>query len=196
MLDRQMAEVFPLFLKLSGRVVLVVGGGEVAERKVASLLEAGARVRLVTLAATSELEAAAERGALTLERRAFDPRDVDEAWLVVACTDDPAAQRGVGAACEARRVFCLAVDDLANATAYGGSVVERPPFVIAISSSGHAPALTRLLRAVIEHVLPPDSFVRRARALRAEWKRDGVPMEERFGRLVRAALADQVGILK
>lgn len=191
-----MAEVFPLFLKLSGLRTLVVGGGEVAERKVASLLEAGARVHLVSLVATPALEALVASGRVVFDRRAFDAADVDDAWLVVACTNDPEVQRRVAGACEERRVFCLAVDDIANASAYGGSVIERPPFVIAISSSGEAPALTRLLRTVIEHALPPDAFVRRARALRAEWKRDGVPMEERFGRLVRAALADQVGILK
>jgi siroheme synthase-like protein len=96
-------------------------------------------------------------------------------------------QRAVSRGCEARRIFCLAVDDVANASAFGGSVVRRPPFVVAISSSGAAPALTRLLRTVVEHVLPPDSFVERARALRGQWKRDGIPMGERFGRLVREA---------
>ena len=182
-----MIEVYPLFLLLRSRLVVVVGGGEVAERKVEGLLAASALVRVVSPSLDRRLEARSEAGAIDVRRRAFDEADVEDAWLVVACTDDPSTQERIASACERRRTFCLAVDDIQNATAFGGSVIRRPPFTIALSSSGEAPALTRLLREVLEATLPPDSFVARARALRKEWKERGVPMQDRFAELLRAA---------
>lgn len=183
--DAGEASLHPLFLKLQRRLVLVVGAGPVAERKVASLLEARASVRVVAPEATAGLQRLARAGDVTWHARAFAEADVDEAWLVFAATSDPAAQRRVAAAAEARRVFVIAVDDPPNASAYSGAVVRRSPFTIAISSSGETPALTRLVREVIEHVLPSDAWVEHAKKLRARWLAAGTPMGERFGELVR-----------
>jgi siroheme synthase-like protein len=180
------ASLFPLFLKLAGRAVLVVGAGAIAERKVASLRAAGAEVRLVAPDATAELRRLAGEGLLAWEARGFEESDLEGAWLVVAATGDPDTQKRVAAATEARRVFLLAVDDPPNASAYSGAVVHRPPFLVAISSSGATPALTRLLREIIEQVLPGDSWIEHARALREKWIADGTPMGERFGDLVRS----------
>jgi uroporphyrin-III C-methyltransferase/precorrin-2 dehydrogenase/sirohydrochlorin ferrochelatase len=104
---------------------------------------------------------------------------------VIAATSDAAVQRAVAASCAARRVFCVAVDDPANASAYSGSVVRRAPFTIALSSSGETPGLTRLLREVLESALPPDEWVTRARALRKKWRVERTPMSERFAELVK-----------
>jgi siroheme synthase-like protein len=179
------ASLFPLFLKLAGRAVLVVGAGPVAERKVASLRASGAKVRIVAPDATAELQRLAGEGLLVWQARGFAESDVDGAWLVVAATGDPETQRRVAAAAEARRVFLLAVDDPPNASAYSGAVVDRPPFLVAISSSGATPALTRLLREIVEQVLPGEGWIEHARALREKWIADGTPMGERFGALVR-----------
>jgi uroporphyrin-III C-methyltransferase/precorrin-2 dehydrogenase/sirohydrochlorin ferrochelatase len=183
--DTGEALLFPLFLKLAGREVLVVGAGAVGERKVESLLEAGARVRVVAPRAAEGVRRMAEAGRVAWTARAFEESDADGAWLVFAATADVAVQQRVAAAAGARRVFCVAVDDPANAGAYSGAVVRRPPFTIAISSSGATPALARLLREVIEHVLPGDAWVERAKELRAKWLAEGTPMGERFGELVR-----------
>jgi siroheme synthase-like protein len=183
------AELLPLFLKLEGRVVLVVGAGEVAERKVASLLEGRANVRLLAPEATTTLERLASEGSLDWRRRAFEEADLEGAWLVFAATSDAATQRAVGDACSARKVFCVAVDDPPNATAYSGAVVRRAPFTIAISSSGAAPALTRLVREIVEHVLPGEEWVAHAQRLRDRWKSEGTPMADRFGELVRELAA-------
>jgi siroheme synthase-like protein len=183
------ADLLPLFLKLAGRPVLVVGAGEVAERKVSSLLEAGALVRIVAPDATTTLSRLATEGRLEWRPRTFEASDLDGVWLVFAATSDAATQRAVGDAATARRLFCVAVDDPANASAYSGSVVRRPPFTIALSSSGAAPALTRLVREIVEQVLPGPEWVAHAEQLRARWQADGTPMADRFGQLVRELAA-------
>jgi uroporphyrin-III C-methyltransferase/precorrin-2 dehydrogenase/sirohydrochlorin ferrochelatase len=172
----------PLFLKLEGKEVLVVGAGAVATRKVAELVEAGARVRVVAPEATESV-----RGHPSVQwiSRSFVETDVDGVWLVVAATDDALVQRAVAEAAERRRVFVVAVDDAANASAYGGAVVRRAPLTVAISSDGEAPALVRLLRELICDLLPDEGWVERARALREKWRASGTPVAARFGELVR-----------
>jgi uroporphyrin-III C-methyltransferase/precorrin-2 dehydrogenase/sirohydrochlorin ferrochelatase len=179
------AGLYPLFLKLAGRAVLVVGAGAVAERKVLGLLEAGARVVVVAPRATEAIERLAVEGALAWRARPFEDGDADGVWLVVAATSDPLVQRRVAAASEAQRAFVVAVDDPDHASAYSGSVIERPPLIVAISSSGAAPALTRLLREILEEILPRREWVAHAERLRAKWRAEGTPMADRFAQLVR-----------
>jgi siroheme synthase-like protein len=179
------AVVYPLFLKLAGRTVLVVGAGAVGERRIQALVDAGARVRAVAPSATPRVARLAEGGSIEWHARPFVELDVDGTWLVVAATSDAAVQRAVAASCASRCVFCVAVDDPSNASAYSGALVRRDPFTIAISSSGETPALTRLLREVIELALPSDAWVAHARALRRKWKAEKTPMGERFAELVR-----------
>jgi len=178
--------LFPLFLDVSGRDVLVVGGGAVAERKVADLLDAGASVRVVAKVATPALVELARSGDIALEERAFDRTDVSGAWLVFAATDDAGAQKDAASACDEARVFCVAVDDPANASAYGGSIVRRGALTVAISTSGEAPAVAKLLREIFEQALPDEGWLEAARALREKWKTSATPMGSRFGELVRA----------
>jgi siroheme synthase-like protein len=177
--------LFPLFLKLEGRRVLVVGAGPVAERKVFALLEAGARVCIVAPDATEVLQRAAAEGRVEWLPRPFEGGDVEGARLVFAATSDPEVQRTASLAAEERGIFVVAVDDPPNATAYSGAVVDRRPFLIAISSSGTAPALTRLLRDVVEEMLPNDDVVQKAERLRATWRQENRPMGDRFRELVR-----------
>jgi siroheme synthase-like protein len=179
------AGLYPLFLKLGGRTVLVVGAGAVAERKIASLLEAGARVRVVSPTATAKVQKLAQEAVIEWIARPFAESDADGAWLVIAATADDAVQQSAAAAAEARKIFAVAVDDPPNASAYSAAVVVRPPFTIAISSSGALPAVTRLLRELIEDLLPADDWVDRARALRAQWMAENTPATDRFGDLVR-----------
>ncbi|HEX3343216.1 MAG TPA: bifunctional precorrin-2 dehydrogenase/sirohydrochlorin ferrochelatase [Polyangiaceae bacterium] len=180
------AGLFPLFLKLAGKCVLVVGAGPVAERKIESLLETAAEVRVVAPEATEGVERLATEGRVAWRARPFEDADVDGAWLVFAATSAPEVQAQVARATSARRVFCVAVDDPENASAYSGSLVRRPPFTIAISSGGATPALTRLVREVLEQVLPGEGWVEHATRLRAKWLAEGTPMADRFAELVRA----------
>jgi uroporphyrin-III C-methyltransferase/precorrin-2 dehydrogenase/sirohydrochlorin ferrochelatase len=169
----------PLFLRLEGRAVVVVGGGDIALRKAGELARAGAHLTIVAPDRAGELP----EGARWVRRR-FEPADVLGAWLVVAATDDAETQRAIATAANDARIFVLAVDDLANATAISPAIVRRGPITIAISSAGEAPALTRLLREIIEHLLPDATYVTAARTLRARWKHDRVPMKSRFPQLL------------
>ncbi len=189
MLDPGTPELFPLFLKLAGRRVLVIGAGQVAERKIVALEHAGAIVVVVAPAATAVVTRLAADGVIAWHPRPFATEDLDGAWLVVAATADPKVQRHVSTEAEARRIFVLAVDDIAHATAYSGAIVRRAPFTVAISSSGETPALTRLLREIIESILPEDDWVAHAKRLRAEWIAAATPPAKRFGELVRAFAA-------
>ncbi|HSO32258.1 MAG TPA: bifunctional precorrin-2 dehydrogenase/sirohydrochlorin ferrochelatase [Labilithrix sp.] len=177
--------LLPLFLDVTGRAVLVVGAGTIASRKALDLVAAGANVHVVAPAISAELTEAAS-DALTLEQRPFEERDLDGAWLVFAATDDAAVQRRVAGACERARVFCVAVDDPPNASAYGGAVVRRGPVTIAISTSGEAPAVARLLREILEQLLPDEGYLEAARALRERWRSEKTPMGSRFAELVAA----------
>jgi siroheme synthase-like protein len=180
------ASLYPLFLKLGGLPVLVVGAGTVAERKVVALLSAGARIRVVAPRATAKIQQLAQATTIEWTARGFEDADVEHVWLVVASTSDADVQRRVAAAASAHRTFVVAVDDPAHASAYSGAVVRRPPFTIAISSSGATPAMTRLVREVIERVLPSDAWVEHAKRLRAKWLAEGTPTGNRFAELVRA----------
>lgn len=177
--------LLPLFLDVTGRAVLVAGAGTIASRKALDLVEAGARVRVVAPRISAEL-AAARSEALTIEERSFEERDLDAMWLVFAATDDPVVQKRIADECERAQVFCVAIDDPPNATAYGGAILRRGPITVAISTSGEAPALARLMREVFEQALPDASYVEAARALREKWKADKVPMASRFAELLAA----------
>jgi siroheme synthase-like protein len=191
-----MTELLPLFLNVAGRPVVLVGGGRVAAAKLQQLLAAGARVTVVApevgVAFQAALGGHPERVALRKARvrvveRGFEASDLDGAWLVVAAAT-PEVNRAVAAAAEERRLFVNAVDDPANATAYLSGVVRRDGVTIAISTSGHAPALTSLLRDGLDALLPRDlpTWIERARTQRVVWRRDAVPMEQRKPRLLTA----------
>jgi uroporphyrin-III C-methyltransferase/precorrin-2 dehydrogenase/sirohydrochlorin ferrochelatase len=181
--------LLPIFLKLAGRRVLVVGGGPVAAAKLASLRDTGAEVVLVApaIGAPARAEIARHPGAVTVVERAFEERDLEGAWLVVAAAP-PEVNRQVAAAAEVRRLFVIAVDDPAAASAYGGGTLRRGGVTVAISTDGQAPALAGLLREGLDAVIPQDmdTWVAEARAQRHAWRAAHVPMTERRPLLLRA----------
>jgi len=168
--------LYPVFLKLRGRRVLLVGGGAVAASKLEGLLAAGALVTVVA----PDISPALERRDVTLHRRSFEASDLDGAWWVVAAAP-PAVNREVQAVAESRQLFVNAVDDPAHATAYLGSVVRRDDVTVAISTGGRAPALAALLREALDGWLPQDldRWMVAADEARRQWKETGVPMERR-----------------
>jgi uroporphyrin-III C-methyltransferase/precorrin-2 dehydrogenase/sirohydrochlorin ferrochelatase len=175
--------LFPVFLKLAGRRVLVVGGGPVAASKLAALAAAGAVVHVVAPEVVPEIAALG----LAISRRPFVDADLDDAWFVVAAAT-PEVNRQVADAAEPRQVFVNAVDDLASATAYLGGVVRKGGVTLAISTDGQAPALAGLLREGLEGVLPDEleAWHTTAKAARRDWLQRGVPMPARRPLLLQA----------
>ncbi len=172
----EIAQLLPLFVKLEGRRVLVVGAGSIGTSRVRQLAMAGARVRLVAPEISAEAAALADE----VHQRPFAPADLDGVWLAVAAAS-PIVNGEVARAAEERRVFVNAVDDPARASAYTGGVVRRGGVVVAISTEGRAPALAGLLREAVEAFLPVDlgEWVQRAEGLRSEWKRARVALADR-----------------
>jgi len=153
--DTPAPTLFPAFLDLRGRPVLVVGGGAVARRKVAALLDAGADVRVGAPDIVPELAQLAAAGRIRHLPGEFQAAWLDEAWFAVAATDDPEVNRRVAEAGEARKLWVNAVDDIAHSSAQLPARIERGPLQIAISSGGGAPMLARHLRERWEAELDP-----------------------------------------
>jgi uroporphyrin-III C-methyltransferase/precorrin-2 dehydrogenase/sirohydrochlorin ferrochelatase len=173
--------MYPVFLSLAGRRVVIVGGGPVAAGKLEGLLKEGAEVVVVAPDVRPEIE---RTGAL-IRRRPFEETDLDDAWWVVAAAP-PEVNRQVSEAAARRRVFVNAVDDPAHATAYLGGVVRRDGVTVAVSTNGRAPALAGLMREAIDAWLPADldRWMTAADEARRAWKRDGVPMAQRRPQLL------------
>jgi siroheme synthase-like protein len=170
--------VFPVFLKLTGRQVLVVGGGPVASSKLQALLDAGAAVTVVAPDVVPAIAAAP----VTIHRRPFQPSDLDGVCFVVAAAP-PDVNRAVSALAHPRGLFVNAVDDMASASAYLGAIFRRAGITVAMSSDGEAPALVGLLREALETALPDEAemaaWLRQAREARRAWLAAQVPMAER-----------------
>jgi len=178
-----MSVLFPAFLKLQGRPVLLVGGGGVAAGKLEGLLAAGAAVAVVAPEVRPEIA----RAPVRVEKRAFEPADLDGVFLAIAAAP-PEVNREVALAAEERGVLVNAVDDNDNASVYLGGVLRRGGVTVAISTDGQAPALAGLLREGLEAVLPDDleGWLLEAKALRARQKALGVPMSARRPLLLEA----------
>ena len=147
--------LFPVFLDLRGRDVLVVGGGAVARRKIEALLPTGARVRVGAPALDPALAAWVAEGRLVHLPGAFEPAWLAGARLAIAATDDADVNRAVAEAAEARGVWVNVVDDAPLCAFQMPARVERGPLQIAISSGGGAPMLARYLREKLETDLDP-----------------------------------------
>ncbi|HDJ1438013.1 TPA: uroporphyrinogen-III C-methyltransferase [Serratia rubidaea] len=147
-------DYLPIFADLKQRPVLVVGGGEVAARKVELLARAGAEIRIVAQSLSPELEQRRQSGGINWLGQAFAPHQLDEVFLVIAATDDAALNAQVYAEADKRRVLANVVDDQPRCSFIFPSIVDRSPLVVAVSSGGKAPVLARMLREKLEALLP------------------------------------------
>ena len=120
---------FPIFLDLRDRLVVVVGGGPIAERKIALVSQSGARIRIVAPALTHALSAARDSGGLEHVAREFEPADVDGARLVIAATSDLTVNRAVAMAADRRGIVVNVVDDLELSTGILPAIVDRSPII-------------------------------------------------------------------
>ncbi|AOR62704.1 siroheme synthase CysG [Pectobacterium wasabiae] len=147
-------DYLPIFCQLHNKPCLLVGGGEIAERKARLLLDAGAVITVNALDFNEQFQAWEQDAQVTLVRGTFDPTLLDEVWLVIAATDDQDVNNHVYASASERRIFCNVVDSPERASFIMPSIIDRSPLMVAVSSGGAAPVLARLLREKLESILP------------------------------------------
>jgi precorrin-2 dehydrogenase/sirohydrochlorin ferrochelatase len=141
---------YPVQLDLRGRACLVVGGGAVGTRKVRTLVACGARVTVVSPAATAALEQMGAEGRVALIRRDYVCADLEGMFLVIGATDDEALNRCIHAQAEARRVLCNIADRPESCNFILPSILKRGDLVITVSTSGKSPAFAKKLRQRLE----------------------------------------------
>lgn len=146
---------FPIFANLAGRPVLVVGGGAVAARKISLLLDAGAQVRVVANQLNAELSALAAENKILWLAEEFRAEHIRTVFLIIAASSDQALNRRVFQLAESCQKPVNVVDDRDYCSFIFPSIINRNPIQIAVSSSGSAPVLARLLREKLEALLPP-----------------------------------------
>lgn len=147
-------DYLPIFCRLDNKPVLLVGGGEVAERKARLLLDAGAHLTVVAPELDSELAELAANGSIEWLAGEFAPQQLAGKWLVVAATDRREVNALVYQSANQARIFANVVDDPKRSSFIMPSIIDRSPLMVAISSGGKAPVLARLLREKLEAMLP------------------------------------------
>lgn len=161
-------DAFPIFMKIARRRCLIIGGGEVALRKATMLLKADAALEVVSPGLCPELTTMSAAGKLQHINAQFEAGQLDGACLVVAATDDEQVNVAISQAAKARNIPVNVVDAPALCTFTMGSIIDRSPIVIAISSGGAAPVLARLIRSRLETLVP--ATYGRLAALAAEFR--------------------------
>jgi len=147
-------DFLPIFLDIREQPCLLVGGGEVAARKCALLLRAGARVTVQAPSLSAAFDADLEAARVVHRAARFSDEDVKGNALVIAATDDEAVNRAVAAAAKAQRIPVNVVDQPALCSFIMPSIIDRSPVIVAVSSGGASPVLARLLRARLETLIP------------------------------------------
>jgi len=148
--------LFPAFLKLENRLVVVIGGGSIATQKIPALLHAGARVRVIAPQLSPRLIEFVRRRDVDWHPKQFEPEDLLGAFLVIAATSLRELNASVFAEAERSNILCNSVDDIDHCHFYYGSVVQRGDLQIAISTNGKSPALAQRLRQELEQQFGPE----------------------------------------
>jgi precorrin-2 dehydrogenase / sirohydrochlorin ferrochelatase len=186
--------LYPILLNLEGRRVTVIGGGDVALRKVRDLLEAGAVVRVVAPEVHAELIALADDRSdrLSLEKRGYLEGDLEGTTLVFSATSSVEVNKRVFREAEARGIFINAVDDPPNCSFIVPSMLRRGELIVAVSTGGASPALAARLRRSLEKALPEniETVLDALRAARSLLQKD--PAFEAFDTMKRGALLKKI----
>ena len=150
--------LFPVFVKLTERDALVVGGGAIATLRVEQLLRANARVTVIAPEVSAEIEAFARAGSIELVRRAFQPTDVSSRfYVVIAATSDPTVQAAVAKEAERHGALLNVVDNPELSNFYTPAVVQRGDLVVAVGTGGQSPFLAGKLREWLDEAIPENA---------------------------------------
>lgn len=196
-MSTQQPALFPIFLKLEGRACLVVGGGPVAEGKIAGLLRSNARVTVISSDLTAALAQSTQSGAITWKQKSFELSDLNGVFLVVAATSSFETNALIYQEADRRGILCNAVDQPRDCHFYYPAVVDRGPLQIAISTAGLSPSLAQRLRKELENQFGPEYelWVEWLGRVRAALMRKGIDFETRrriLGRLASREVFDRL----
>lgn len=145
---------FPVFVDIKGKPCLIVGGGQVAYRKIKTLLQFGASIKVVSPYLCEELIKLKESGLINVEQREFINSDIENCFIAVAATSDRHINERVSKYAAERNIPVNVADDFAKCSFLFPSIVKRGEFVIGICSSGSFPAMTAAIREKIDEILP------------------------------------------
>jgi len=189
---------YPIYLDLRERPCMIVGGGQVAERKALSLLEAGAEVTVISPSLTHKLQEFSHSGKITHLPKTLDEQDLTGAFLVVAATDSGEVNAGIGRLCKKRHILVNVVTSPGEGTFIVPSLVERGALLIAVSTSGVSPALSKKIRQELEerYGTEYEAFLAKMSMLRARLMEE--VEDERVRRKILQSLAnsDVIGLLR
>ncbi len=171
-----MSTYYPIFLNIQGKKCVVVGGGEVAERKARALVEQGASVTVISARVSDGLTQLAEQGIIELSLRDYQPGDLENALIAIAATDDPKVNMDVVREGQERGVLTNVVDAPEHSDFIVPSLLRRGDVSIAVSTGSKSPALARRIRTELEQSLAPEyaSLALLVSQVRQELKRDGI----------------------
>lgn len=149
-------KLYPVMVNMEGRLAVVVGGGEVAARKVADLLDSGAKVKVISPRFNEEILANKKNSCLELLKREYEYGDLDGAALVFSATNDRSVNELVFMEAEGRNIFINAVDDPDNCSFYVPSFTRKGDFLFALSTGGASPAYAARIRRELEKQIPQE----------------------------------------
>ena len=147
---------YPIYLDIENRSVVIIGGGNVCARKAETMMKYGARVTVVSPEFTEEIEGWAREGCLALQRKEYDPSDLDGANIVIASTDVQQVNEQIAADCRARRIPVNVVDVTPLCEFIVPAIIESGSIQIAVSTGGKSPALARTLKEDLQRSIGPE----------------------------------------
>lgn len=167
---------YPVMLDLTGRLVVVIGGGDVAARKVHEFVESGARVHIISPEVNDEIKQLIEQNStlISFSKRKYKKGDLQGAALVYSTTDNQEVNKSVFYEAEELNLFINAVDDPENCSFIVPSIIRRGDLVVAVSTSGNSPAMAARLRRELEKFLPDsiEETLHKLKEVRALLKND------------------------
>lgn len=186
-----MTKYYPIFLRLINKLIVVIGGGKVGERKILTLLECGAKVKVISPEITPKLKDLAKKGEILWEERAYRKGDLEGAFLVIGATNDPTVQEEIFKEAEERGIPCNIVDKPKFCSFIVPSLIQRGDLVVAISTGGASPAVARRLRERLENLLGPEYelYLKLMRRIREEVLKAPLSQEAKERILQTLALA-------
>mgnify|MGYP000468666577 FL=1 len=144
----------PIFINIRKKSCIVIGGGDIALRKINLLLKAQAKVECLSLLFSRDIKKLSKNGQITLINKSFEDTDIKDYSIIIAATDDSSVNSSISAIAQVKKIPVNVVDSPELSSFIMPSIVDRSPLIIAVSSSGKAPVLSRIIRAKLETVIP------------------------------------------